>query len=76
MKWGMDIVGKLPATPGGVVYMLILTEYFTKWVDAEAFQPVHDIEVCNFVWKNIICRFGAPKEIVTNNRSQFISFDF
>ncbi|KAK1561899.1 hypothetical protein Q3G72_002718 [Acer saccharum] len=23
MKWGMDIVGKLPAAPGGVVYMLV-----------------------------------------------------
>ncbi|KAK1576582.1 hypothetical protein Q3G72_015094 [Acer saccharum] len=68
--------GKLPAAPGGVVYMLVLTDYFTKWVEIGAYQQVRDIEVRNFIWKNIICRFGVPKEIVTDNGSQFISFDF
>ena len=76
MKWGMDIVGKFPAAPGGVVYMLVLIDYFTKWVKVEAYQQVSDIEVCDFVWKNIICRFGVPWEIVTDNGFQFISYDF
>ncbi|KAK0595504.1 hypothetical protein LWI29_007317 [Acer saccharum] len=69
MKWGMDIVGKLPAAPGGVVYMLVLTDYFTKWVEVSAYQQIRDIEVRDFVWKHIICRFGVPREIVTDNGS-------
>ncbi|KAL5549326.1 hypothetical protein UlMin_004557 [Ulmus minor] len=76
MKWGMDIVGKLPTAPGQRVYMLAVTDYFTKWVEAEAYHQVRDREVKNFIWKNVICRFGVPKEIVTDNGSQFISFDF
>ena len=76
MKWGKKIVGKLPATSGDVVYMLVLTYYFTKWVEIGAFQQVGDIEVRNFVWKNVICRFEVPWEIVTDNGSQFISYDF
>ncbi|KAK1563196.1 hypothetical protein Q3G72_023904 [Acer saccharum] len=76
MKWGMDIVSKLPATPEGVVYMLVLTNYFTKWVEVGAYQQVCDIKVRDFVWKNIICRFGVPWEIVTDNGSQFISYGF
>ncbi|KAK4841852.1 hypothetical protein QYF36_011535 [Acer negundo] len=44
MKWGMNIVGKLPAAPGGVVYMLVLTDYFTKWVETGAYQQIRDIE--------------------------------
>ncbi|KAK0600831.1 hypothetical protein LWI29_018793 [Acer saccharum] len=76
MKWGMDIVGKLPAAPGDIVYMLVLTDYFTKWVEVGAYQQVRDIEVRDFIWKNIICRFGVPREIVTDNGSQFISFNF
>ena len=76
MKWGMDIVGKLPTAPGQRMYMLVVTDYFTKSVEAEAYHQIRDREVKNFIWKNIICRFGIPKEITTNNGSQFISFDF
>ena len=43
-------------------------------VEAEAYHQIRDQEVKNFIWKNIICRFGVPKEIVTDNGSQFISF--
>ena len=69
MKWGMGIVGKLPTAPGQRMYMLAVTDYFTKWVEAEAFHQIRDR-------KNIICHFNVPKEIVTDNGSQFISFDF
>ncbi|KAJ9560591.1 hypothetical protein OSB04_005751 [Centaurea solstitialis] len=37
MRWGMDIVGKLPPAPGQKVYLLVLTDYFSKWVEAGAF---------------------------------------
>ena len=76
MKWGMDIVEKLPTAPGQHVYMLTVMDYFTKWVEAEAYHQVYDREVKNFIQKNAICHFGVPKEIVTDNGSQFISFDF
>ena len=76
MKWGMDIVGKLPTAPGQRVFMLAVTDYFTKWVEAEAYKQVRDRDVKNFIWRHVICRFGVPKEIVTDNGSQFISREF
>ena len=76
MKWGMDIVGKLPTAPGQRIYMLAVTDYFTKWVKAKAYHHIRDREVKNFIWKNVTCRFRVPKEIVTDNGSQFISFNF
>ena len=60
MKWGMDIVGKLPTAPGQRMYMLAVTDYFTKWVEAEAYHQVRDREVKKFIWKNVICCFGVP----------------
>ena len=71
----MDIVGKLPIAPGQYVYIHAVTDYFTKWVEADAHHQVHDQEVKIFIWKNAVYRFGVPKEIVTDNGSQFISFD-
>ena len=49
MKWGMDIVGKHLTAPGQLVYMLAVIDYFTKWVEAEAFHQVRDREVKNFI---------------------------
>ena len=74
MKWGMDIVSKLLVAPRQQVYMLAVTNYFTKWIKAKAFHQVYNREVKNFIWKNVICRFGVLKEIMTDNGSQFISF--
>jgi hypothetical protein len=37
MKWGMDIVGKMPPAPGQKVFMLAMMDYFSKWIEAEAF---------------------------------------
>ncbi|KAJ9536285.1 hypothetical protein OSB04_un000531 [Centaurea solstitialis] len=73
MRWGMDIVGKLPPAPGQKVYLLVLTDYFSKWIEADAFSQVRDKEVISFIQKNIIYRFGVPAEIMCDNGSQFIS---
>ncbi|KAJ9539344.1 hypothetical protein OSB04_032077 [Centaurea solstitialis] len=73
MRWGMDIVGKLPPAPGQKVYLLVLTDYFSKWIEAAAFSQVRDKEVISFIQKNIIYRFGVPAEIMCDNGSQFIS---
>ncbi|XP_048599893.1 uncharacterized protein LOC125580006 [Brassica napus] len=75
MRWGMDIIGPMPSSRQKR-FILVLTDYFTKWVEAEAYAIITDKEVQKFVWKNIICRHGLPYEIVTNNGSQFISHNF
>ncbi|XP_062102814.1 uncharacterized protein LOC133812978 [Humulus lupulus] len=61
MKWGMDIVGKLPTAPGQKMYMLTVTDYFSKWIEADSFHQIRDKEVKGFIWKNVICRYGIPK---------------
>ncbi|KAI3797545.1 hypothetical protein L1987_32803 [Smallanthus sonchifolius] len=37
MKWGMDIVDKLPKALGGKVFTLEMIDYFSKWIEEEAF---------------------------------------
>ncbi|XP_035840299.1 uncharacterized protein LOC110914013 [Helianthus annuus] len=33
-KWAMDIIGPFPEGTGGVKYVVVATDYFTKWVEA------------------------------------------
>ncbi|XP_062101025.1 uncharacterized protein LOC133806947 [Humulus lupulus] len=70
-KWGMDVVGELPKAAGGKRYALVATDYFTKWVVAEAYVTVTNIDTTTFIWKHIIYQFGIPWEIVVDNGTPF-----
>ncbi|KAD5960505.1 hypothetical protein E3N88_11977 [Mikania micrantha] len=52
--------------------MLAMTDYFSKWIEAEAFVQVREKEVISFIKRNILTRFGIPAEITCDNGSQFI----
>nr|CAN74048.1 hypothetical protein VITISV_017189 [Vitis vinifera] len=75
-QWGMDIVGPLPAAPAQKKFLLVATDYFSKWVEAEAYASIKDKDVTKFVWKNIVCRFGIPQTIIADNGPQFDSIAF
>ncbi|XP_023638855.1 uncharacterized protein LOC111830605 [Capsella rubella] len=73
MRWAMDITGPFPPCRTKR-FLLVLTDFFTKWVEAESFNQVKSGDVTGFIWKYIICRHGIPYEIVTDNGSQFTSY--
>uniref|UniRef100_A0A2N9HMM7 Uncharacterized protein n=1 Tax=Fagus sylvatica TaxID=28930 RepID=A0A2N9HMM7_FAGSY len=71
-QWGLDIVGPLPRAPGNRQWLIVATDYFTKWVEAEPLVHITDADSKRFVWKNIITRFGIPQVLMSDNGSQFI----
>ena len=75
-QWGIDIVGPLPQGKGQVKFLLVTIDYFTKWVEAEALAAITEARIQSFVWKNIICRFGIPLAIISDNGRQFDSQGF
>ena len=46
-------------------------DYFSKWVKAESYSIVGSKQMARFIEKNIICRYGLPHHVVTNNGVQF-----
>ena len=72
-KWGIDIVGPLPTTPAQKKLLLVATDYFSKWIEADAFSSIKDRDVTQFIWKNIIYRFDILRSIVSDNGPQFDS---
>ena len=75
-QWGLDIVGPFPKAAGNKKYLLVGTDYFTKWVEAEPLANIRDVEVKKFVWKNIVTRFGIPHSLISNNGLQFDNKSF
>ena len=47
--------------------LLVVIDYFTKWVEAEALSTIMEAKIQNFIWKNIVCRFGIPRTIILDN---------
>ena len=70
---GLDIVGPFPKAVGNKMYLLVGTDYFTKWVEAEPLVNIRDVDAKRFVWKNIVTRFGIPHTLISNNGLQFDS---
>ena len=72
-QWGIDIVGLFPTAPAQKKLLLVATDYFSKWIEADAFASIKDRDVTQFICKNIVCRFGIPRSIVSDNGPQFDS---
>ncbi|KAL0447247.1 UNVERIFIED_CONTAM: hypothetical protein Slati_1852600 [Sesamum latifolium] len=70
-QWGIDIVGPFPLAVGQRKFLLVAVDYFTKWVKVEPLARITEGEVMKFIWKNIICHFGIPREIISDNGRQF-----
>ena len=75
VQWGLDIVGPFPIM-GNKRYLLVGTDYFTKWVETEPLANIRDVDVKRFVWKNIVTRFGVPHAFISDNGLQFDSKAF
>ena len=68
-KWGIDFTTFNPTSTGNHKYIIIVVDYFTKWVEA---MPTfkNDCETTTlFPFNQVISRFGIPKEIVTDHGS-------
>ena len=69
-------MGPFPKAARNKQYLLVSTDYFTKWVEAKPLANIKDVDTKKFVWKNIITRFGVPHTLVSDNDLQFDSKSF
>jgi transposase InsO family protein len=73
----MDMIGKInPPSSKGYQYILAITGYFTKWVEAIPMKSVTSKDVINFIKEHVIHGFGIPRTITTDGGSVFISEEF
>ena len=66
-QWEIDIVGPLSQGKKQVKFLLVIIDYFTKWIEVKALATITKAKVQGFVWKNIVCKFGILRMIISNN---------
>ena len=70
-KIGIDIKGPLPLTTKRNRYLVVAMDYFTKWPEARAIPNAKAETVAAFIFEEIICRHGVPKEILSDRGTHF-----
>ena len=71
---GMDIFGPLPTTSVTKKrYVILLIDYFTKWVEAVALKEMKSEDVADFFINPVVLRHGAVKRCITDRAQNFCS---
>ena len=71
-KWGLDIIGEIvPHSSKQHRYILTVTNYFTKWVEAIPLKVANSDVIIDFIDEFIITRFGLPNALVFDNAYYF-----
>ena len=70
---GIDLVGPLPITKNGNRYIAVAIEYLTKWPEARAIKRADAKSVADFIYEDIICRHGCPKELLSDQGTHFVN---
>ena len=69
----MDLVGPLPTSRHGNRYLLVCSDYFSRWPEAYPLPTMTAAAVADVFFRNWICRFGAPEQLHTDQGTQFES---
>ena len=69
------MVGSVNPPSRGYIWILVATEYFTKWAEAVPLRKATGGAVANFIKENIIIRFGVPHRIINDNGTPFVNSD-
>jgi hypothetical protein len=75
MKWGLDFVGRIKPARRYTrnKYILVGTDYATKWVEARALKINITTVIIKFLYECILTKFGCPLNVVTNQGIHFIN---
>ena len=74
--WGLDFIGQInPHSSKGHRFVLVTTDYFTKWTEIVPLKNMTHREVIEFITEHIIHRFGIPQTLTTDHGSSFISME-
>ena len=75
--WAIDLIGQIyPPSSKGHKFILVATDYFTKWVEAIPLKKVTSANMIDYVKEHIIYRFGIPQTVTTDQGTMFTSGEF
>jgi transposase InsO family protein len=72
--WGLNFIGQMhPLSSKGHRFVLVATDYFTKWTKVVPLKNTTRNDVIEFITEHIIHRFVIPQTLMTDQGTSFVS---
>jgi len=69
----LNTIGLLLKTNLGNIYVLVAIDHYLKWCETKTMLD-HDAKIVVQLFENeVICRFGIPKYVLTDNGSKWVA---
>ncbi|UYV69276.1 K02A2.6-like [Cordylochernes scorpioides] len=72
-KIGIDLLGRFPLFRDGNRWVIVCTDYLTKYAITKALPTGGAVEIAKFILNDIILKHGAPREMITDRGRSFQS---
>ncbi|RWS22621.1 integrase core domain protein-like protein, partial [Leptotrombidium deliense] len=70
---GIDVLGRFPKSHHGNRYVIVCTDYASRYAETIACEVASAETMCNFFMRQIVLRHGAPSHIISDRGSCFIA---
>jgi transposase InsO family protein len=72
----MDFVGKFPRSTQQNTQLLVIYDWYSKYVIAKPMRAALSQKLCDFLEYDVFLTYGVPQHIISDNGSQFTSKQF
>jgi transposase InsO family protein len=69
--WNVDFAGPFPEDKFGFKYVCVGIEQVSRWAEIRCSATNTAADAANFIYHDIVCRFGLPKSIHSDNGPHF-----
>ena len=70
-RWSVLLEGPFPWSGYGNYYIMVMIEHLSKWVEVVAIPTKESCETARVFRKYVLCRYGAPAEVLTGQGTEF-----
>ncbi|GKV15421.1 hypothetical protein SLEP1_g26217 [Rubroshorea leprosula] len=71
--WAINLIGKVyPPSSRQHSFIIVATDYFTKWVEAKPMKKVDQTDIIKFLKEDIIHKFGLPETVTSDQETVFV----